>query len=117
MDPRANTPRRFGGRLGSSARARLRRGVAALALLAVAMCASAGAGPSDTPSPSLWVVDGTVLATAHSGSTLYIGGSFGYVGPNSGSFVSLDGSTGQATANWPYVNGQVLATAPDGSGG
>jgi Tol biopolymer transport system component len=95
---------------------RLRFGVAVLVAAAVVMCASADAGPSATPS-AFWVTDGVVKATALSGSTLYLGGSFGYVGPDTGSFAALDAASGQPSSSYPVVDGDVRASAPDGSGG
>src|SRR5215831_4931032 len=65
--------------------ARLRFGVGVLLAVAVALCASADAGPTDAPSSALWVTDGVVDSTALSGTTLYLGGSFGYIGPATGS--------------------------------
>jgi len=66
---------------------------------------------------SLWVADGSVSAVALSGDTLYIGGSFTRVGPQSGSFVPIETSSGSVVNCWPKVNGSVRAIAPDGAGG
>ena len=52
-----------------------------------------------------------------SGSTAYIGGDFGYVGPETGSFVALDAEENALTTPWPAVGGDVNAVAPDGVGG
>jgi hypothetical protein len=63
------------------------------------------------------VTGGTVEAIAVSGSTAYVGGDFSYVGPETGSLVSMDSTTGALTSPWPQVGGNVNALAPDGSGG
>jgi hypothetical protein len=64
----------------------------------------------------LWVTNGPVNATLLSGSTLYIGGSFTYVGPPIGSFAALD-AAGAPDRTFPPVNGTISAIAPDGAGG
>ena len=66
---------------------------------------------------NLWVTNGTVNATAFSGNTIYIGGTFTYVGPSTGSFVAIDSSTGTRDASFPKVAGSVFAIVSDGSGG
>ena len=67
--------------------------------------------------PNLWVTNGTVSATALQGSTLYIGGSFTWVGPQTGAFVAIDAGSGTPRSGWPRVNGSVNAVAADGTGG
>jgi hypothetical protein len=64
-----------------------------------------------------YVTDGGVEATALSGTTLYIGGNFGSVGPASGSGVPIDAATGAPVAGFPKVAGTVNAVVPDGTGG
>ena len=76
--------------------------------------AEASADPS---SPDNWVTDGAVWAIVRDGTTVYIGGSFSYVGPNTGCGVPLSASTGSPAATFPNVNETVMAVAPDGSGG
>jgi predicted small secreted protein len=88
-----------------------------LALGLLGLAPDAALAQSSIPTESLWVTNGTVTAAALSGTTLYIGGSFTNVGPRTGSFVAIDASTGQTNPAWPKVNGNVWATAPDGSGG
>ena len=56
-------------------------------------------------------------ASALSGNTLYIGGTFTQVGPATGSFVPLDAGTGAPLSGFPKVAGSVFTMAPDGSGG
>ena len=63
-----------------------------------------GAASSYAPTPAAtWVVSGgssggTVEAIAVSGSTAYVGGDFAYMGPETGSFVSLDSTHRRAHA-------------------
>ena len=79
---------------------------------------------SQTLQNDLYVTNGTVLSTAVSGNTLYIGGQFSEVGENSGAFVETDPSTGQFVPRPPVVgyppgsgNQSVRAAVSDGSGG
>ena len=65
---------------------------------------------------TLWGVDGNVDAVTRSGSTLYVGGSFNTVGPNSGGGVLLERQTGDPVP-YPRVAGTVRAVVPDGGGG
>src|SRR5262245_54318754 len=78
-----------------------------------------GTASSFSPAPiSTWVASGgSVQAVAVSGSTAYLGGDFDYVGPATGSFVSVDTSSGALTTPWPLVGGDVSAVVADGQGG
>jgi hypothetical protein len=66
-----------------------------------------------------YVTNGTVNATALSpaGDVLYLGGVFTQVGRMIGSWVEIDGTTGQAVAPLPLVTDTVFAAAPDEQGG
>src|SRR5262245_33124570 len=55
---------------------------------------------SNTPDPS-YVTNGSVYAFARSGSTLYLGGGFSYIGPRTGSLPFVSVQTGTVTAGWP----------------
>jgi trimeric autotransporter adhesin len=66
---------------------------------------------------SFHVTNGPVHATALSGNTLYIGGDFTQVGPATGSFVSIDATTGVAGSAFPKVLGSVEDMVSDGAGG
>jgi trimeric autotransporter adhesin len=66
--------------------------------------------------------DGFVSAIVSSGDTVFIGGTFSYVGPSTGNCVALDATTGGVNSNFPaltgfYYEGEVYAVVPDGSGG
>jgi hypothetical protein len=63
----------------------------------------------------LWVTNGSVHTTLLSGSTLYIGGDFTYVGPPTGSFAALD-ANGAPDLAFPPVNGTVYVITADGAG-
>jgi hypothetical protein len=63
-----------------------------------------------------WVTDGDVHAIVPWGNTVYVGGSFGYVGPNTGGWTEVD-VKGRATPLLPRLDGDVTAMAGDGAGG
>jgi len=71
----------------------------------------------DTPNPDIWITDGPVFAIASADGILYLGGSFSYVGPNTGSGVSITTATGAVMAPYLRINGTVSAAVSDGSGG
>ena len=72
---------------------------------------------SSTPREQTWMTDGVVRAIVHTADTVYLGGDFTYVGPNTGSGVPISTSTGALPGAFPKVNGTVNACVPDGSGG
>jgi hypothetical protein len=76
-----------------------------------------GAARAQSLRTDFYGTNGTVNAEALSGNTLYIGGSFTRVGPQTGSGVPLDAASGAPVAGFPLVAGQVNAVAPDGAGG
>ena len=91
-------------------------------LLALALLLSSLALPARTQAAggvntSLWVANGNVIDVALSGTTLYIGGAFTYVGPLTGGFAALDAGSGVPNLALPPTNGTVRAVVPDGSGG
>jgi hypothetical protein len=64
-----------------------------------------------------WVPNGTVNAAVVSGTTLYVGGDFSYVGPPTGGGVPVDAATGAPLSGFPQVDGCVYAAASDDAGG
>jgi hypothetical protein len=88
------------------------------ALLVAPVAARASGVPSSTPDQQVWVTNGSVnaIATAPDGTT-YIGGSFTYVGPMTGSAAALNATSGAPDMTFPYVDGTVHAAVTDGAGG
>ena len=77
---------------------------------------------SDTPNEKTWITDGPVYAITRLLDTIYIGGSFNYVGPYTGHGVPLDTLTGKPSGAFPFVDGpsyynSVYASTPDENGG
>ena len=66
-----------------------------------------------------WITNGAVNAIVPdlTNNLIYIGGSFTYVGPNTGSGVPLDENSGQALPTFPRVNGSISSVISDGAGG
>ena len=69
------------------------------------------------PREKTWEPNGTVTAIATTPTTVYVGGSFDYVGPNTGSGVSIDATTGMLPDVFPKVIGNVSVCVADGLGG
>ncbi|QHT66434.1 hypothetical protein GXP67_07065 [Rhodocytophaga rosea] len=59
----------------------------------------------------------SVYTMATLNNTIYLGGSFDYVGPRTGSGVPVDIATGLAKAQFPKVNGTIYTIISDGKGG
>jgi trimeric autotransporter adhesin len=72
---------------------------------------------SSIPNQDTWITNGTVFAIAEANSTVYLGGDFTYVGPNTGSGVPIDAASGSPVSSFPKVDGTIWAVVPDGSGG
>ncbi|MBX0330470.1 Ig domain-containing protein [Oscillochloris sp. ZM17-4] len=84
-------------------------------LMGSARAAPSGPAAADA---NAWVTDGPVYSSVLSanGATLYLGGQFKYLGPQTGSLASLSATNG-STQSFPKVNGEVKTIVPDGSGG
>lgn len=67
--------------------------------------------------PEIWGANATVLSMALGPDALYLGGRFRYLGPSTGGAGAFDAATRQLRSEWPDVNGDVLAVAPDADGG
>jgi hypothetical protein len=84
---------------------------------------------AQTVDSTLWATDGAVSSIVRDGGTIYIGGSFTWVGPATGGGVVIDASTGAPLQPYPRIAdavnsgsggpypGTVYAVVPDGSGG
>jgi hypothetical protein len=83
----------------------------------VALSLAAGAARAQVVDPNMWGADGAVFAIAVEGNTIYLGGSFSGVSPNTGHAVGIDVGTGAPERGWPRVNGTVICSAADGAGG
>ncbi|MEW6304485.1 MAG: hypothetical protein AB1705_13490 [Verrucomicrobiota bacterium] len=73
--------------------------------------------PSPVPRDDFWVTDGPVLALLEYNNTLYVGGNFSNVGPNTGKGAILPGAGTSPDVNWPKLNTIVYTAVPDGTGG
>ena len=84
---------------------------------ALATLACAGTARSQVLQDAFWAPNGPVEAAILSGNTLYLGGGFSYVGPQTGGSALVSATDGTPVTGFPRVLGSVLAAAPDGSGG
>ncbi len=102
------------GRVGRSIHCR----PAPLLVLALAtICCFVGGGRAQSIDADLWGVDNTVVALARSGSTLYVGGTFNWVGPCTGGLIALSRQPSSSRRPFPRVAGYVYGIADDGQGG
>ena len=96
---------------------RIGRVVALSAFCSFGLVAASWAQSVDS---TLWGVEpgATVFAATRAGNTLYVGGSFHTIGPNTGCGVPVDIPGGRAVPHFPRVaGGRVNAVVPDGGGG
>jgi hypothetical protein len=91
----------------------LSAGLVCLALAAL----NCHAQPSSVPETRFWRTDGPVLAILVTNNTVYLGGQFNYVGPDTGGASVVDAVTGNLRSGFPLINGPVYSAAPDGRGG
>ncbi len=75
-----------------------------------------GATTYPTVLPEGLVTNGVVHAMAKSGSTLYLGGEFDYIGPDTGHAATID-YLGNISGTIPKVDGNIYTAIVDGSGG
>lgn len=109
---RAERPRRRG-----------RSRILSVALVVAAMAATlalddrtAEASPSPTPDATAGT-NGDVLTIVQVGTRTYLGGSFSWAGPFTGSGVVVGDSDGRRIGAIPRINGPVRAAVADGAGG
>ena len=88
--------------------------LAACALFALVCVPAVRAQVAD---PRFPIVDGRVFASATDGNTLWIGGQFSRVAPNTGNFAAVDTSTGALVSPFARIDGTVYAIASDHAGG
>lgn len=115
--PGGKRPRRPPGCEGRAGpRGRIGPGLGLLVLIHLFVRAPSYAQVVD---PNMWGADpdGTVLAVARSGNTIYMGGSFTHVAPLTGAGVPFDAATGQPLPDYPKVAGYVYCVIPDQRGG
>jgi len=73
---------------------------------------------SSTPETSLYVTNGSVYDMKESNDTLFIGGTFTYVGPNTGKGTIANANTFSLGPIYPRVEGgKVMTAISDGAGG
>ncbi|MBI5450406.1 MAG: chitobiase/beta-hexosaminidase C-terminal domain-containing protein [Gammaproteobacteria bacterium] len=89
-----------------------------LIVLGMAMMVGGSGLAAPVATTALWEANGPVDSTALSpdGKTLYLGGSFSYVGPHSGAATVLE-ADGQFQAASSLLEGKVYSVAADSSGG
>ena len=78
--------------------------VGALATMLNVLGAQRALAQSSTPREETWVTNGTVNAIVRTTDTIYIGGFFTYVGPDTGNGAPFDSTTGRPAATFPEVN-------------
>src|SRR2546423_1601960 len=77
-------------------------------LLLAALGLWAAAARAQAIVPNFNITNGQVSAQVLRGNTLYVGGSFSFVGPVTGAGVPVDQASGLPLAGFPRVNGTVL---------
>ena len=95
------------------------RWVGERALVACAVLLGLASAPANaqTVRTDFYITNGQVTTQTLRGNTLYVGGSFSFVGPVTGAGVPVDPTTATPASGFPRVNGTVVAAVPDGSGG
>src|SRR5262252_2366833 len=83
----------------------------------LALIALSGWTQSSAPLDNFWYPDGPVNVVVATNGTVYLGGSFNYVGPYTGGGAVLDLASGARDDLYPRVDGAVYVATPDGSGG
>ena len=63
------------------------------------------------------ITNGSVYTMQQSGSKIYLGGTFTYVGLLTGSAAVIDTANSYGDVGYPNVNGAINAAISDGSGG
>ena len=72
---------------------------------------------SQTPISQVPVTNGTVNSVVSDASSLYVGGSFSYIGPQNAGGLALIDPNGTLEDQLPQTSGFVNTIIPDGAGG
>jgi hypothetical protein len=72
---------------------------------------------SQAPLRRFWNTDGPIYCMTEINGLIYVGGSFGYVGPYTGNAAAVETGTGALIPNFPIINGIVTSVISDGSEG
>lgn len=75
------------------------------------------AAQTEEPSLDVWIANDTVRSLAVHDGTLYVGGTFDFVGHPTGGLAALDPDTGDLLGGLPSVSRHVSTMVPDGEGG
>lgn len=78
---------------------------------------SAWSQPYSQPRNDFWFPDGPVYSILITNKTVYFGGKFAYVGPQTARAALFDVGSGESLSAVPPVNGPVYAVESDGAGG
>ena len=89
----------------------------AVALLPNILCLERAEAQNSTAHKQTWVTNGEVNAIVRKAGTVYLGGSFTHVGPNTGNGAPIDMTSGLADPNFAHVDGKILVSVTDGVGG
>ncbi len=91
--------------------------VASTLALLLGMTLGATAAQAQELDTTLWVPNGEVKTILRVGNTIYLGGRFSVVGPQTGSGVGIEYPSAAVVPGFPKVTGFVNCVAPDGEGG
>lgn len=96
-----------------------RSGLAIAVLLATALAPATAAALPTQPDAGQWTLNAnaTVRAVLPAADATYVGGSFTYAGPRTGSGLVTDAANGDARGGKPVYGGPVYDAVPDGAGG
>ncbi|MDX6666553.1 MAG: hypothetical protein QOG68_2759 [Solirubrobacteraceae bacterium] len=89
-----------------------------LGTLVAAPAPATAAAPSNTPDAGAWVPDRSGQVAIRRGGTTWLGGSFEWFGPWTGSAAGVNVGTGAVDSDFPVVSGgEIDAVVPDTLGG